>query len=681
RLEHKHNHKPVFSNCSNYAPTIKEEELAGTEVIRVHAVEQDAYQDQPQYGFKLDENSGMITLLSGTKNGTFVLKFTVTEESINTLRHTAHAIVNVTVKEIPEEAVQKSGSIRFFGINAEEFVITESKESSKKDIFQERVAKMFNVSVENVDVFTVLHSPYQNKSVLDVRFSAHGSPYYASEKLNTIVASHVTEIESEMGANVLLVNIDECLVEKVHCNTSCRSFLNISSMPEVVYTNKTSFVGVSAVVMPQCTCHVAEPIACLNGGVVEDAVCKCPTGLEGPRCEQLAIGFYGDGYAIMPSTGQTCDESYLGLEITSHAKDGLIFYLGPMYYPSTPAVRYQDFMSLELQNGNPVLYMDYGQGTVMLDKSESSKDGENKEEKLSLADGKPHRIDIFWSKTAIEMQVDNCKLSSCLRLKAPMGSSEFLNVNGQLQIGGAVTNLIKLGDSFNWQHVPTEKRFTGCIRNLTINGNTYDFAMPSLSLNVDQGCSNGIAKAVTFSMDTSFLLVIALCIVILLILLLAVVVYSRQTDDLYKDMDDIRENIINYEDEGGGEVDTGYDLTVLRGMYDQPNDMKITAASLQGKEADEVPDICGFLDGKKESCDKDPDTNPFDDVRHYAYEGEGNSDGSLSSLASCTDDGDLKFNYLSNFGPRFRKLADMYGEEPSEDESEGAGDRESESWC
>ena len=104
-------------------------------------------------------------------------------------------------------------------------------------------------------------------------------------------------------------------------------------------------------------------------------------------------------------------------------------------------------------------------------------------------------------------------------------------------------------------------------------------------------------------------------------------------------------------------------------------------------ESDEVPDICGFLDGKKEYCDKDPETYPSDDRRHYAYEGEGNSDGSLSSLASCTDDGDLKFNYLSNFGPRFRKLADMYGEEPSdEDESSEAGaansgDRESESWC
>ena len=30
--------------------------------------------------------------------------------------------------------------------------------------------------------------------------------------------------------------------------------------------------------------------------------------------------------------------------------------------------------------------------------------------------------------------------------------------------------------------------------------------------------------------------------------------------------------------------------------------------------------------------DGDPDANPYDDLRHYAYEGDGNSGGSLSSL-------------------------------------------------
>lgn len=54
---------------------------------------------------------------------------------------------------------------------------------------------------------------------------------------------------------------------------------------------------------------------------------------------------------------------------------------------------------------------------------------------------------------------------------------------------------------------------------------------------------------------------------------MAVFVHRRKTDDLYKDTDDIRENIINYEDEGGGEGDmTAYDLNVLRlvGPYDGP---------------------------------------------------------------------------------------------------------------
>ncbi|XP_058809964.1 DE-cadherin isoform X2 [Phymastichus coffea] len=638
------------------------------------------YENRDVEGFLLEKSTGLITLLHDIRNGTFLLKFTVVEESSKIRRHQVQATVNVTVKEIPKEAVVKSGSIRFLGISAEDLIAPSGVGISKKDLLQEHLSTMFNTSVENVDVFTVLHSPYQNDSVLDVRFSAHGSPYYAAEKLNTIVADHTQEIADSMGAHVLLVNIDECLFEKVHCNSSCRSYLNISSTPYVVYTNASSFVGVRAVVDPQCICHVVEPIECLNGGTPLDTRCECLPGYEGPRCELLSIGFQGDGWAIMPPPGQACDESYLSLEITPHAKDGLIFYFGPMIYSEKLGV--QDFMSLELQNGNPVLYMDYGQGTVMLDRSKSS--SENNEvggDQIFIADGKPHRIDIWWSKTNIEMKIDGCVQSSCMRLEAPRGTAEILNVNSPVQIGGAQKDLVDLGEKFKWQHVPTTKGFVGCIRNMTINGNTYNLGIPTLAHNADSGCSTGMAKAVSFGIDTNFLVAILVCITILLILLLAVVVHRRKTDDLYKDMDDIRENIINYEDEGGGEVDTGYDLNVLRAMYDPPNDMKINAASLQGRENDEVPDICGFLDGKKECCDKDPDTNPFDDVRHYAYEGEGNSEGSLSSLASCTDDGDLKFNYLSNFGPRFRKLADMYGEVPSDEESEGAVDRESESWC
>ncbi|XP_018044392.1 PREDICTED: DE-cadherin-like [Atta colombica] len=624
----------------------------------------------PHDGFHLNTSTGMITLLSGTSNDTFVLKFVVTEQSKVISWHQVQAYVNVTVKELPEEAVHRSGSIRFYGITAEQFVEPDESGVSKKDIFQEKLATMLNISVENVDVFTVLHSPYHNnKSLLDIRFSAHGSPYYAPEKLNTIIAQHSKEIEREMKADILLMNIDECLFEKLHCNDSCRNYLNTSTVPYVVYTNTSSFVGVRAIAEPLCTCHVAEPVVCLNGGTPLAERCECPPGLEGPRCELLGIGFHGDGWAIMPPPDQACDDSHLGLEITPHVDNGLVFYFGPMTY--NPKLGIQDFMSLELQQGFAVLYVDYGTGTVRLDQKQ-----------IKLTDGKSHRIDVYWKKTSIEMVVDKCGISACMSLTAPQGTNEFLNVNSPMQVGGAVTNLAHLASNLRWDYKPTNKGFIGCIRNMTFNGNTYNLGMPSLSRNADPGCDHGMTKAISFGIDTNFIVAILVCVLILLILLVAVVVHRRKTDDLYKDMDDIRENIINYEDEGGGEVDTGYDLNVLRAIYDAPPiDSKIAPVGLQSRGTDEVPDICGFLDGKKESCDKDPDTNPFDDVRHYAYEGEGNSEGDLSSLASCTDDGDLKFNYLSNFGPRFRKLADMYGEDPSDEESDGVGERESESWC
>ncbi len=105
----------------------------------------------------------------------------------------------------------------------------------------------------------------------------------------------------------------------------------------------------------------------------------------------------------------------------------------------------------------------------------------------------------------------------------------------------------------------------------------------------------------------------------------------------------------------------------------------------------DAPDISTFLQNNKVSSnhnidgidrsmtlaswfqariDEDPEATPYDDLRHYAYEGDGNSGGSLSSLNSGTSDGDLEFDYLHNFGPRFKKLADMYGEEPDSEDDE-----------
>jgi len=45
QLDENHNHKPVFSNCSNYAPVLKEEQPRSTKVIQVHADDRDPPED------------------------------------------------------------------------------------------------------------------------------------------------------------------------------------------------------------------------------------------------------------------------------------------------------------------------------------------------------------------------------------------------------------------------------------------------------------------------------------------------------------------------------------------------------------------------------------------------------------------------------------------------------------
>ncbi|XP_033248054.1 DE-cadherin isoform X1 [Drosophila miranda] len=614
--------------------------------------------------FRLNPSTGMITMLQHTGEGEYVLEFTVDEESTYIPYHSVDADVTVVIRELPEEAVDKSGSIRFINITKEEFIYVprdmQSPEAlSLKDRLQHSLSKLFNTSVSNVDVFTVLQN---ENNTLDVRYSAHGSPYYSPEKLNGMVAQNQQRLENELDLQMLMVNIDECLIERLKCESSCTNELHKSSVPYMIYSNTTSFVGVNAFVQAQCVCEALLLNHCLNGGTPrygENDVCDCIDGYTGPHCELVSVAFYGSGYAFYEPIS-ACDNTKISLEITPQVDQGLIMYLGPLNY--NPLLPLSDFLALELEKGYPVLTVDYGSGGIRI-----------KHQHIRMVADRSYQLDIILQRTSIEMTVDNCRLSTCMSLGAPQGPNEFLNVNAPLQLGGSPVDLAQLGRQLNWTHVPTQQGFFGCVRNLTINEHTYNLGMPSVFRNIDSGCQQSVAVAFSFGIDRNFIIAIIACLALLLIILLAVVVQKKQKNGWHeKDIDDIRETIINYEDEGGGERDTDYDLNVLRTqpfyeekLYKDPHALQ----SGMGRDPNDIPDIGDFLGDKKENCDRDSGGLTVDDVRHYAYEGDGNSDGSLSSLASCTDDGDLNFDYLSNFGPRFRKLADMYGEEPSDTDS------------
>lgn len=75
----------------------------------------------------------------------------------------------------------------------------------------------------------------------------------------------------------------------------------------------------------------------------------------------------------------------------------------------------------------------------------------------------------------------------------------------------------------------------------------------------------------------------------------------------------------------------------------------------------EMNDVGDFISSRLEEADEDASAPPHDSLHHFAYEGEGSIAGSLSSLASTTESEDQAYDYLKDWGPRFHKLADIYG--------------------
>ena len=155
------------------------------------------------------------------------------------------------------------------------------------------------------------------------------------------------------------------------------------------------------------------------------------------------------------------------------------------------------------------------------------------------------------------------------------------------------------------------------------------------------------------------------------LILLILSLKQRRKQTLFPEKgEDFRENIFRYDDEGGGEDDTeAFDIGELKSgtILREEKPRKTTAGELRSlyRQSLQVgPDnaiMREFILEKLREANTDPCAPPFDSLQTYAFEGTGSLAESLSSLGSAASEQDDNYDYLHELGPRFKRLACMFG--------------------
>ncbi|KAK1795690.1 hypothetical protein P4O66_001180 [Electrophorus voltai] len=202
-----------------------------------------------------------------------------------------------------------------------------------------------------------------------------------------------------------------------------------------------------------------------------------------------------------------------------------------------------------------------------------------------------------------------------------------------------------------------------------------------------QSCS-ATAFAMATALSPGALIALLVCVLILVVLVLLILTLKRHRKGqrICEDEEDMRDNVIKYNDEGGGEQDTeAYDMSALRSLYDFPEVKRSDTASdlrslpqwvqtrVGGCGDGGVADFSlfnGYIRKKVEQADGDPSVPPYDSFQTYAFEGNSSPALSLSSIRTLSTTSEQDFSYLSDWGPRFRQLAGYYA--PGKPEEEGS---------
>ncbi|KAL0200783.1 hypothetical protein M9458_003970 [Cirrhinus mrigala] len=161
------------------------------------------------------------------------------------------------------------------------------------------------------------------------------------------------------------------------------------------------------------------------------------------------------------------------------------------------------------------------------------------------------------------------------------------------------------------------------------------------------------------------------CLAVMVVLYMGLRKHKKK-DTLMSSKEDIRDNVIHYDDEGGGEEDTqAFDIGTLR----NPKGIKETAQLQKIRSEDEADRASACMSNEDSEdirayihhCLLENSTPPYDSLVTYAYEGEGSVAESLSSIESWVLEPKEDYRNLCDWGPRFKTLAGIFKEHECKD--------------
>ncbi|XP_032221364.2 cadherin EGF LAG seven-pass G-type receptor 2 isoform X2 [Nematostella vectensis] len=222
---------------------------------------------------------------------------------------------------------------------------------------------------------------------------------------------------------------------------------------------------------------------CMNGAQCIDqpgggfgCLCEDPNKADTPFCELTTLSFRDGDYAAFTALSQKW-RLHISLQFTTLQSDALLLYNGQFNDK-------QDFIAIELSGGQVRFTVSTG-GTPA--SATSRVDG-------GLNDGRWHSLTaVYKNKTAIVI-IDDCKLAVAVQFGTQEGSygcAAAKRLNQQAARSLQLTSPLMLGGlhSLRSEYPITSKRYTGCLRNVSIDHKRLDLAAPIWKRGTSPKCS------------------------------------------------------------------------------------------------------------------------------------------------------------------------------------------------